>query len=227
MKLAENLNRTQNQILQTAERAGRSPETITLVAVTKKRSVDEIKTLVSLGVNHIGENKVQELVQKYEEIGDAVTWHMIGHLQRNKVKYIVDKVTYIHSLDSLELAREIERRAGKINRKIKCLLEVNISGEESKYGLAPHEVKSLLTELEAFQYVEIVGLMTMAPYTENPEEIRFVFHGLRELAQEIKALNFSNIKMDHLSMGMSNDYPIAIEEGATMVRIGSRLFEEE
>lgn len=226
MKLIENLNETQNEIIGSANRVSRSPEAITLIAVTKKRSPEEIKTLIAHGINHIGENKVQELIQKYEEIGDGVTWHMIGHLQRNKVKYIVDKVSYIHSLDSYELAQEIEKRAGKINRKIKCLLEVNVSGEESKYGLSPQEVRPLLEKLSSLKHVTIVGLMTMAPFVENPEDARTVFKGLKALSEEMETLNLSNVKMEHLSMGMSNDFEVAIEEGATMVRIGSRLFQE-
>lgn len=224
MELQNNLNEVQGSIKESANRASRNQEDITLIAVTKKMPPETIQEVISLGVTHVGENKVQELVDKYDIIGDGVTWHMIGHLQRNKVKYIVDKVSYIHSLDSYELALEIEKRAGKINKKMKCLLEVNISGEESKYGLQPREVIPLLEQLKELKYVQIVGLMTMAPYVEDPEETRQVFKGLQALAEEIKEMKIDNITMEHLSMGMSNDYEVAIEEGATMVRIGSKLF---
>ncbi len=224
MNIAENLNSIMETIQKSAKIKNRDPKEITLVAVTKTIPPENIQEAINLGISHIGENKVQEITKKYEIIGDQVTWHMIGHLQKNKVKYIVDKVDFIHSLDSYELAQEIEKRASKIDRNIKCLLEVNISGEESKYGLSPDEVKPLLEKLQQLKYVSIVGLMTMAPFVEEPEETRQYFEGLRVLSQEIREMNLINVKMDYLSMGMSNDFHIAIEEGANMVRVGSRLF---
>lgn len=224
MNIAENLKQTRETIEESAKVNNRTSEDVILVAVTKTVSTEEIQELIDLGVTHVGESKVQEITRKYEILGDQVKWHMIGHLQKNKVKYIVDKVEYIHSLDSYELALEIEKRAGKINRTMKCLLEVNISGEESKYGLNPSDVKPLLEKFADLQHVTIVGLMTMAPYVGEPEETRQYFRGLKLLADEIREMNLKNISMDHLSMGMSNDFHVAIEEGANMVRVGSKLF---
>ncbi|MBM7614537.1 YggS family pyridoxal phosphate-dependent enzyme [Alkaliphilus hydrothermalis] len=224
MNIAANLKHTREIIEESANANNRTSEDIILVAVTKTASTEEMQELIDLGVTHVGESKVQEITRKYEILGDQVKWHMIGHLQKNKVKYIVDKVEYIHSLDSYELALEIEKRAGRINRRVKCLMEVNISGEESKYGLAPSAVKSMLEKFAEFQHVTIVGLMTMAPYVEDPEETRQYFRGLKLLADEVRDMNLKNISMDYLSMGMSNDFQVAIEEGANMVRVGSKLF---
>ena len=224
MDIVGNLKEVQENINNAANKINRPPEDVILVAVTKKVSTDIIQEAINQGVTHIAENKVQEILSKFDIIGSQVTWHMIGHLQRNKVKYIIDKVDYIHSLDSYALAMEIDKRAGGINRKMKCLIEVNISGEESKYGLAPHEVIPILRELEEFKNIEIVGLMTMAPFVEDPEEARQYFKGLKELSNKISELCFKNTQMKFLSMGMSNDYEVAVEEGASIVRIGSAIF---
>ncbi|WP_026476416.1 YggS family pyridoxal phosphate-dependent enzyme [Alkaliphilus transvaalensis] len=224
MNIASNLKETLELIESSAQKNNRTKEEIILVAVTKTVPPEKIQEAIDLGVTHLAENKVQELTKKHEIIGDQVTWHMIGHLQRNKVKYIIDKVDYIHSLDSYELALEIEKRAKKIERPMKCLLEVNISGEESKYGLEPLEAIPLLEKLAELHYVKVVGLMTMAPFLDDPEETRQYFKGLKALSEEIKNQNLSHVRMDYLSMGMSNDFHVAIEEGANMVRVGSKLF---
>ena len=227
MRIEQNLSLTYQQINAAAGKASRNKEEITLVAVTKKRTIEEIQTLIQLGVSHVGENRVQDLMEKYEILKDAhLTWHMIGHLQRNKVKYIIDKVACIHSLASYELALEIEKRAAKINRQMECLLEVNISGEVSKHGLTSQEVKPFIEKLKDLPHVKVVGLMTMAPFEEDPEATRGVFSGLKALAEGIKEENYPHVEMRHLSMGMSNDFEVAVEEGATMVRIGSQLFED-
>lgn len=224
MNITENLQLVREKINTAAANSKRPPEEIILVAVTKNTSTEAIQVAIDSGVTHIGENKVQEILKKYDDIGNQVTWHMIGHLQRNKVKYIIDKVDYIHSLDSLALAIEIDKRAAMINRSMKCLLEVNISGEESKYGLSPQEVEPLLKELENLNSIEIVGLMTMAPYMEDPEETRQYFKGLRELSNKLSQRSYKNVDLRILSMGMSNDYEVAIEEGASIVRVGSAIF---
>ncbi|KAB3535277.1 YggS family pyridoxal phosphate-dependent enzyme [Alkaliphilus pronyensis] len=221
MSIGLNIEKINKAIESSASNFSRN---VTLVAVTKTVSVDKIKEAIDLGVTDVGENRVQELVKKYELIGNKVKWHLIGHLQRNKVKYIVDKVDLIHSLDSYELALEIEKRASKIKREISCLVEVNISGEESKYGLNPSEVKPLLEKLDTLSFVKVEGLMTMAPYVENPEEVRKYFRALRQLSEDIKQLAFNNVSMKYLSMGMSNDYEVALEEGANIVRVGSAIF---
>ncbi|SCX87148.1 YggS family pyridoxal phosphate-dependent enzyme [Alkaliphilus peptidifermentans] len=222
MNIKTNLERINADIQSSVSKA--LDKNVTLVAVTKTVSSDEIQEAINLGVTDIGENRVQELLKKYDILGGQVKWHLIGHLQKNKVKYIVDKVDLIHSLDSYELALEIEKRAGKIEREINCLVEVNISGEESKYGLAPKEVKPLLEKLDKLSYVKIVGLMTMAPYVEDSEDVRKYFRGLKELSEEIKLMPFQKVHMDYLSMGMSNDYKVALEEGANIIRVGSAIF---
>lgn len=224
MDIAENLQRVRKKISAAAAKSKRPPEEVILVAVTKNTTPEAVQAAIANGVTHIGENKVQEILRKYDAIGKQVTWHMIGHLQRNKVKYIIDKVDYIHSLDSVALAREIDKRAAAAGRRMKCLLEVNISGEESKYGLRPYEVEPLLEELENLNNIEIVGLMTMAPFVENPEETRQYFKELRELAKRLSVKSYRNVDLDILSMGMSNDFEVAIEEGASMIRVGGALF---
>ncbi len=224
MYIAGNLKEVREIVRDSAIKSNRPPEDVILVAVTKNVEPEIIQEAINEGVTHIGENKVQEITRKYEIIGDKVTWHMIGHLQRNKVKYIIDKVDYIHSVDSYSLALEIDKRAGGINRRIKCLLEVNISGEESKYGLSPQEVLPLLRQLEALENIEIVGLMTMAPFVEDPEETRQYFRSMKKLALRLSEESFKNADIKLLSMGMSNDYPVAVEEGANIVRVGSAIF---
>lgn len=219
-----NLSQVRTQIAEAARRVSRSPEGITLVAVTKTISIDRIQRVVEAGVLDLGENRVQELVDKLPLVKGPVRWHLIGSLQTNKVKYIIDKVFLIHSLDRWSLAEEIDRRARQHGLQCRVLVQVNISGEESKQGLAPREAAEFIRKAATLPGIRICGLMTMAPFEAEAEATRPVFRGLRKLAEEISALNIPGVSMDVLSMGMSNDYQVAIEEGATLVRIGSEIF---
>ncbi len=223
--IKENLFEIRKSIKEAAEKAGRLEEDVTLLAVTKTVEIDAIAEAVANGVTEAGENKPQELVRKFDVIGDKVNWHLIGSLQTNKVKYIIDKVDMIHSLDRISLAKEIQKQAEKQDRTIKCLVQVNISKEESKHGIYREDVVDFVKEVSInFKNIKIEGMMTMAPFTENEDDVRSVFKGLKELSNEIKNLNIPNVNMDVLSMGMSHDYKIAIEEGATIVRVGTSIF---
>ncbi len=222
--IKDNAKRILEDIYETAIKAGRKPEDITLVGVTKTVTAKEAKELMDAGVSTLGENRVQSLLDKYETLGDSPIWHLIGHLQTNKVKYIADKVTMIHSVESLKLAEEIDRQFGKHQRKAEVLLQVNISGEESKFGVTPEEAFLLAEQMSNFKNLTVCGLMTMAPLTATPLETRKIFAGLQKLSVDIGAKKYDNINMRHLSMGMSGDYREAIYEGATLVRIGSALF---
>lgn len=225
--IKENLFNIRKNIDDAARKANRSSKEITLLAVTKTVDVDAVKDAMENGVTAVGENKPQELARKYEVIGDELKWHLIGSLQTNKVKYIIDKVDMIHSLDRVALCDEIQRRAEKINRTINCLVQVNISQEESKHGLEEKDVVDFIKYVSKnYQNIRIKGLMTMAPFTDDEKEIRQVFKGLKNLSIEIDKLNIENVDMNELSMGMSNDYKIAIEEGATIVRVGTSIFGE-
>lgn len=225
--IKENLSSIRKNIEDAAKKANRSSEDITLLAVTKTVDVDKVKEAMDNGVTSVGENKPQELARKYEFIGDDLKWHLIGSLQTNKVKYIIDKVDMIHSLDRKVLCDEIQKRAEKIDRVINCLVQVNISKEESKHGLEEKDVIDFIKYVsQNYKNIKIKGLMTMAPFTANEDEIRTVFKGLKKLSMEIDNLNIPNVDMDELSMGMSNDYKIAIEEGATIVRVGTSIFGE-
>lgn len=223
--IRENLNEIRESIKESANKVGRSPDEVTLLAVTKTVEADAIEEAIDNGVTDVGENKPQELVRKYEILGDKVKWHLIGSLQSNKVKYIIDKVAMIHSLDRISLAKEIQKQAEKVDRTIKCLVQVNISKEESKHGLYSEEAIGFIKEVsENYKNIEISGLMTMAPFVDDEDIVRGVFKGLRDLSIEIKNLDIPNVSMDYLSMGMSHDYKIAIEEGATIVRVGTSIF---
>jgi len=202
----------------------RSFEDVKLIAVSKTKPVEDILTLYNAGCRDFGENKVQELVDKYQQLPKDIHWHMIGHLQRNKVKYIIDKVCLIHSVDSLELAEEINKQAAKHNLVMNILIEVNVANEESKFGLHPNQVEDFIYQVANFRFIKVVGLMTVAPYVDISEENRQYFVSLCQLLVDINSKNIDNITIDSLSMGMTNDYEIAIEEGATMVRIGSGIF---
>lgn len=222
--ISENLNSVRAEIKRTAEAFGRNPEDITLIAVTKTYGADLINESILAGVTDIGENRVQEVMEKYDSVKPA-KWHLIGHLQKNKVKYIIDKAELIHSVESFDLAKEIDRQAKKIGKTQKILIEVNVSGEESKFGILPTECKKLCRDIaENFENVKIEGLMTVAPYTDDTGLLRNVFTGLRDLSAEIASRNIKNVDMNELSMGMTNDYPLAIECGATMVRVGTGIF---
>lgn len=222
--LQERILEVKDKIKESAKKVGRSPEDITLVAVTK--TVDEkiISESISYGINHIGENRVQDFLRKYEQVDEEVYWHFIGHLQSNKVKYLPGKVSLIHSLDRLSLAKELNRQGRLKEFVFYCLVQVNISGEESKYGLEPDSVARFLEKVSTMDYIKIRGLMTMAPFEKNPEDTRFVFEGLRNLKEKLEKEDFPNVNLKYLSMGMSNDYQIAIEEGSNMVRVGSNIF---
>lgn len=224
--IEKNLHIIREKMEKAAIKSGRKLEDITLVAVSKTVEPDKIMKAIDLGITELGENRVQELNEKYDIINSncKCNWHLIGHLQTNKVKYVVDKVKMIHSVDRYELAVEISKRAQKIGRTIDILIQVNVSGEESKSGVSPDSAIDLIKQIARLDNVRIRGLMTMAPFASNPETVRYVFSGLRKLSIDIEKENINNIVMEYLSMGMSNDFEIAIEEGANLVRIGTGLF---
>lgn len=223
-ELKNNYREVKERIAEAAKRAGRDPKEVTLLAVSKTKPVSNIRTLMAEGQRAFGENYVQELTEKISEIGDAAEWHMIGHLQRNKVKYIIGKVRLIHAVDSVRLAEQIEKGAVKTGSEADVLMEVNIAREESKWGFMEEEALDAAHEIAAFPHVHLHGLMTSAPIAENPEDNRKYFSGLRELARRIGEEGFDNVSMDTLSMGMTQDYEVAVEEGATIVRVGSAIF---
>ena len=222
--IQDNVKRLLDEIAETAIAAGRNPSDITLVGVTKTVTAEEARILMEAGVCTLGENRVQSLLEKYEVLGNEPTWHLIGHLQTNKVKYIADKVSMIHSVDSFHLAEEIDRQFGKVGRTADILLQVNVSGEESKFGVTPDDTFRLAEQVSSLSHVRIQGLMTMAPIMEHSAETRKVFSGLQKLSVDIENKKYDNVYMRHLSMGMSGDFREAIMEGATLVRIGSALF---
>lgn len=222
--LKENLDIVRENIRKACDRAGRSYDEVTLIAVSKTKPLSDIETLMQYGETEYGENKVQELVEKYEHVSSPVHWHLIGHLQTNKVKYIVDKVSLIHSVDSVHLAKEIEKEAAKHDVTVDILIQVNIAHEDTKFGIDETSVYDLLEEIKHYPHIRVKGLMTIAPFVENAEENRVHFRKLHQLLLDIKSKNIDNIDMSILSMGMTNDYEIAIEEGATMVRVGTGIF---
>ena len=222
--LRENLKQVEENIVKACERAGRERSEITLVAVSKTKPVSMLSEIYECGVRDFGENKVQEICEKRDLLPSDIRWHMIGHLQRNKVKYIINDTTLIHSVDSYRLAEEINVQAKKINRIIPILIEINIADESSKFGIAKEEALQLAEEISHLDGIQIRGLMTSAPYVENPEENRPYFKKIRELAVDIAKENIDNVSMDILSMGMTGDYAVAIEEGATIVRVGTGIF---
>lgn len=225
--LKENYDHVIENIEAACKRAGRDVSEVTLIAVSKTKPLSDIEELIKdTPARDFGENKVQELVEKYEHISILVNWHQIGHLQTNKVKYIVDKACMIHSVDSVNLARVIEKEASKKNVIVDILIEVNVAGEETKYGLSVEETEDVINEIKDFPHLRICGLMTIAPFVENPEDNRVYFRKLKDLLLDIKSKNIDNVIMNVLSMGMTNDYEVAIEEGATMVRVGTGIFGE-
>ena len=224
--LKKNLENVQEKIKAACQRAGRDAAEVTLVAVSKMKPLADIEELITTGQMEYGENYVQELCDKYEHVSQPVHWHMIGHLQRNKVKYIVDKAAMIHSVDSLRLAQTIEQEAAKRGVRVPVLFEVNVAQEETKFGLNTEEVLPLVQAVAEFPHVEIRGLMTIAPYVNNPEDNRGIFRELKKLSVDIAAKNINNVTMSVLSMGMTGDYEVAVQEGATMVRVGTGIFGE-
>lgn len=223
MSIKENLYLINEKITIAAEKSGRKREDVLLLAVSKTIDVPRIKEAVDLGLVDLGENKPQEINWKYFEI-ENVRWHQIGHLQTNKVKYIIDKVCLIHSVDSLKLAEEISKRAKAKDITMDVLVEINIAGEEAKSGVPLSEAEELAVEISKLDNIRVKGLMTVAPFVENPEDNREYFKQMKKLFVDIKEKNYNNIDMQYLSMGMTNDYEIAVEEGANIVRIGTGLF---
>lgn len=224
MAIADNIARVEEQIQNACARAGRKREEITLVAVTKTVEPEQIRQAMDCGLTRLAENRVQELTRKYDQLPGA-DWHLIGHLQSNKVKYIVDKVSLIHAVESVSLAREIDRQSEKHGKISDILLEVNVSGEESKFGLSPAAVQETLSQMAEFPHIRVRGLMTMAPLLANEKEIRHIFSTLYKISVDNARNPYDNVSMEYLSMGMSNDFPLAIAEGATHIRVGKALFQ--
>ena len=222
--VVENLAKVEKNICAACQRSGRKREEVTLIAVSKTKPVSMIEELLPGGTRDFGENKVQELCDKYEQLPKDIRWHMIGHLQRNKVKYVVDKACLIHSVDSLHLAEKIEKEAEKREMISDILLEVNVAREESKYGMFLEDVTKNLEVISRFPHIRVKGLMTIAPNVENAEENRKFFKELYQLYVDIKSKNIDNGTMSMLSMGMTGDYQVAIEEGSTMIRVGTGIF---
>ncbi|WP_167956501.1 YggS family pyridoxal phosphate-dependent enzyme [Anaerosporobacter faecicola] len=222
----ENLAYVEEQIQKACDKVGRKREEVTLIAVSKTKPVALIDEAIDYGIQEFGENKVQEIMDKFDTVKAPVHWHMIGHLQRNKVKYIVDKVCLIHSVDSYRLAEMIDQEAEKKGVISNILLEVNIAKEDTKFGAMEEDVPGLVEQIAKLPHVRIKGLMTIAPFVENSEKNRVHFRNLRNLYVDIKNKNIDNVDMKILSMGMTNDYEIAIEEGATMIRVGTGIFGE-
>ncbi|MFN7250924.1 MAG: YggS family pyridoxal phosphate-dependent enzyme [Anaerobacillus sp.] len=220
MTVKENLARIQQEIDIVCQRVGRESTSVKIIAVTKYVSDERAQEVLELGINHIGENRADEGVRKWQVLNGKGTWHFIGTLQSRKVKDIVDRFEYIHSLDRLSLAKEIQKRATK---SVKCFIQVNVSGETSKQGISPSDLIQFVNDLKQFPFIEVVGLMTMAPNEDDPEETRPNFKKLKELQIEVQNLKLPYAPCNELSMGMSNDYHIAIEEGATFVRLGTSL----
>ena len=225
-EIESNVRRIREKIAAAAAVSGRKPEEIVLVGVSKTVGEDMVLAASQAGITQFGENRVQELLKKADNMNNDVQWHLIGRLQTNKVKYLDSRIVLIHSLDRMELAQSLQERGAKTNRIWPVLVQINVSGEESKAGISPEELLPFLKTLSGMGNIKVKGLMTVAPYSEDPEAIRWVFRDLRKLFIDTDRERVENINMEYLSMGMSNDYEIAIEEGANMVRIGSAIFGE-
>lgn len=224
--ITENLQNVSQNLVQALESSARNAEDVCLIAVSKTKPVSMILEAYEAGVRDFGENKVQELVDKYDQLPRDIRWHMIGHLQRNKVKYLIGKTVLIHSVDSLRLAEEISKEAVKQKTDVDILIEVNVAREESKFGLGREEVFELVEAVSKLPCIHIKGLMTVAPFTDNPEENRKYFRQLKQLSVDITRKNVDNVAMNVLSMGMTNDYIVAVEEGSNCVRVGTGIFGE-
>lgn len=224
--IAENLQQVRENIARACRAVGRNPEEVTLVAVSKTKPVELLQEAYDADARVFGENKVQEIMDKFDKLPEDIQWHMIGHLQRNKVKYIVDKVSMIHSVDSFRLAETIEQEAAKHQVCVPVLIEVNVAEEESKFGVKVDEVLPLLEKISQLHHLRVQGLMTIAPYVDIPEDNREIFRQLKKLSVDIATKNINNITMSVLSMGMTGDYEVAVQEGATMVRVGTGIFGE-
>lgn len=228
MSIAERVAAVRERIAAAAARAGRDPGAVTLVAVSKSVPVAAMREAYAAGIRHFGENRAQEARDKFPAFGDDVHWHFVGRLQTNKVKYIVRHCHLLHSLDRVALAQEVDRRASRCGRVLPCLVEVNVAGEATKAGLPPEKVIPFLQQVAGRPGLRVVGLMTVAPRADNPEEMRPVFRRLRQLLEEAaeRCRGLPGIEMRHLSMGMTDDFEVAVEEGATIVRIGRAIFGE-
>ncbi|TCN25696.1 YggS family pyridoxal phosphate-dependent enzyme [Mesobacillus foraminis] len=220
MSVKVNLDRVMDSIAAACKAADRNPEEVKIIAVTKYVSIDRAAEAVEAGIIDLGENRDEGLVEKWGHLGDKAVWHYIGTLQTRKVKNVIDKISYLHSLDRLSLAKEVDKRAAS---PVNCLIQVNVSGEESKHGLEPDSVLDFVRQLREFQNIRVAGLMTMAPHTDDEKVLRNCFRKLKTLQQEVQELKLDYAPCSELSMGMSNDYHVAVEEGATMVRIGTAL----
>lgn len=224
--LKENLTNVEKAVREACEKSARKRSEVTLIAVSKTKPTTLIQEIYDAGVRDFGENKVQELCEKYDRLPSDIRWHMIGHLQRNKVKYIIDKVCMIHSVDSYRLAEEINIQAKKHKLIMPILLEINIADEQTKFGITKEDAILLAEEVSLLDSVRVEGLMAVAPYTESPEDNRKYFKQIKKLAVDIQRKNIDNINMHALSIGMTGDYTVAIEEGSTMVRVGTGIFGE-
>jgi len=222
--LTDNVAEVERRIEAACSRAGRSRDSVRLIAVSKTKPVSDIEEVMGTGIRDFGENKVQELNDKYDALPKDLRWHMIGHLQRNKVKFLPGKTVLIHSVDSLKLAQEIDKDFAKHGLTAQILIEVNVAREESKFGTTAEELTELVKEISLLEHVHINGLMTIAPDTDDPEQNRVYFRKLRELSVDIRSKNIDNVDMYELSMGMTGDYEVAIEEGATLIRVGTGIF---
>ena len=224
--LLDNLKDVEERIQAACDRSGRKREDVLLVAVSKTKPVEMIEEVMTAGIVDFGENKPQELRDKYEVLPKNLRFHMIGHLQTNKIKYVIDRVVLIHSIDSIHLAEAVNAEAKKHNRIMPVLVEVNVAQEDSKSGFLVEKAENAIREIAKLSNIRVEGLMTIAPFVENAEENRQYFVKLRKLSVDIAAKNIDNVTMHHLSMGMTGDYEVAIEEGATMVRVGTGIFGE-
>ena len=224
--VVKNYDRVEVRVTAACDRSGRDRREVTLIAVSKTKPMEDIQTLIDHGVTHFGENKVQEMCGKEEALPKGLSWHMIGHLQRNKVKYLMGKTCLIHSVDSLRLAQEIQKEAAKAGITCPVLMEINIGNEESKGGIEIHEAESLARQIAALSNVKLCGLMCIAPFVDDPEENRLHFRRMREKRDQLAALQIPGTDIRELSMGMTGDFEVAIEEGATLVRVGTAIFGE-
>lgn len=222
--IEQNLSMVKDNIAAACNKAGRRPDDITLIAVSKTKPVEQILEAYEHGQRDFGENRVQELLDKYDKLPGDIRWHLIGHLQTNKVKYIVDKVVLIHSVDSVKLAGQINAEAAKHNKIMDVLLEINVAAEESKFGFSMAETENAIVEISRMPHICVKGFMTVAPFVENSEEVRIYFKELHQFYVDMKCKSIDNISMSVLSMGMTGDYSVAIEEGSTMIRVGTGIF---
>jgi pyridoxal phosphate enzyme (YggS family) len=224
--IAQNIQALRKKIHDAAARSGRNPDDVLLLGVTKTVEPELMRVAFDCGIKDFGENRVQEYIRKADILNRGCSWHIIGRMQTNKVKYLDNRITLIHSLDRMELAQAFQERGNKHNIHYNVLVEVNVSGEDSKAGIEPEKLPQFVREVSKMGNIHIKGLMTIAPYKESPEDVRWVFRGLKKLSVDILRERMENISMEHLSMGMSNDFEVAVEEGATIIRVGSAIFGE-